>query len=177
MLRMVPLVLAVLSAAAGPLAEPQGPPATQPASQPSRWSPRRHPVQAEIYEQLLRDAERMSARPIFPVDPRTGRPAGGAEQTNVLGLLPEGTVLVDRKGRLVRSGTRAEFQFDPGNAPEGAATSMEILRNGLLELMETEAASGVTEFVITAEVTRYRETNYLLLRKCQRALAQGNIGP
>jgi len=46
-----------------------------------------------------------------------------------------------------------------------------------LEVMENEFETGVTEFVVTAELTRYRDRNYLLLRKCQRRISHGNLAP
>jgi hypothetical protein len=155
----------------------QSPPSSQPASQPSGRTSPRHPFQAEIYKELLRDSEGARAKPILSVDidARQGAAEGGKDADKP--LLLEGTVLRERTGRLVWAGDRSEFHFNPGSVPEGASASLEVLRNGWLEAMEREAEAGVKEFVITAEVTRYRGNNYLLLRKYRRQIAHGNLGP
>ena len=153
------------------------PPASQPASQPAVRSAPRNPTQARILEELLRGTEPRQAKPILPVTPGSNaNSAAGAPNGNAF-LLLEGTVLIERPGRLVRVGDRAEFHFKSGSPAENAADAMEFNKNGLLEAMEAEAAAGVEEFIISAEVTRYRGANYLLLRKYRRQIAHGNLSP
>jgi hypothetical protein len=153
------------------------PPASQPASEPAVRSAPRNPTQARILEELLRGTEPRQAKPILPVTPG-GSSAPGAETPNGnASLLLEGTVLIERAGRLVRLGDRVEFHFKGGSPAENAADAMEFNKNGLLEAMEAEAAAGVEEFIISAEVTRYRGANYLLLRKYRRQIAHGNLSP
>jgi len=180
---MVRVLLAMLLAASCAFGlqqssdEPGEPPSSQPTSQPASRTPLRDPVQARIYQELLRDTERPQAKPILPVDPETGLTAAesgaGAGPTTLL----EGTVLIERTGRLLRGGDRSEFHFKAGSLADGGPDVMEILKNGLLEAMETEAEAGVKEFIISAEVTRYRERNYLLLRKYRRQVSHGNLTP
>jgi hypothetical protein len=54
---------------------------------------------------------------------------------------------------------------------------MEFNKNRWLEAMEAEAEAGVTEFIISAEVTRYRGRNYLNLLKYRRQISHGNLTP
>lgn len=153
------------------------PPASQPASKPAVRSAPRNPTQARILEELLRGTEPRQAKPILPVTSgEGGKPAVEAPNGNS-SLLLEGTVLIERPGRLVRLGDRVEFHFKGGSPAENAAEAMEFNKNGLLEAMEAEAAAGVEEFIISAEVTRYRGSNYLLLRKYRRQIAHGNLSP
>lgn len=153
----------------------QQPSSSEPTSQPATRPSLRHPVQARIYEELLRDAEQSRHTPLLPVDPETGRTA--AETGSGVPLLLEGTVLIERAGQLIRSGDRSEFRFEPGGRAGETSDTMEILKNRWLEAMEREAEAGVQEFVISAEVTRYRDRNYLLLRKYRRPISHGNLGP
>ncbi len=149
------------------------PPATQPAGQ--TVSPR-NPTQARILAELLRDAEQARPRPILS-DPDTGSVASPADLGDGVSLLPDGYLLGDRSGRLVRRGDHVEFHFTPGGPAEDAPGIMTLNKNALLEAMETEAEAGVKEFVISAEVTRYRGHNYLNLLKYRRQLSHGNLTP
>ncbi len=150
------------------------PTASQPASAPARTTDTeaslRRPEQARILEQLIRDAER--PRPIIP-ESTPGLPQ--AEARDASGLLLEGTMLVERAGRLIRSADRASFEFKLES--DATARTLQILPNAWLEAMEREATGGTGEFIVTAEVMRYRGENYLLLRKVRRQIAHGNLSP
>jgi hypothetical protein len=158
-----------------PAEQPPRPASAPATSQPAQEPPRtaRRPVQAEILEALLRDRE--AQKPIQPVDPSApaGQGAVAPEQAN---LLLEGSILVDRAGRLVRTHERAEFEF-VGQAGDQALPPMIILESQYLEALEREADAGAREFVITAEVTRYRGRNYLRILKLTRRLENGNLSP
>lgn len=153
------------------------PPTSQPAaSQPT--SPAT-PAQAEIYRELLREQERSSR--ILPTTPgATSRPRSpqqpqqGATTKNT--LLLEGTLLVDRPGRLLRVEGRSVFRLNASDEQETSRT-MELNKNGLLEAMEREAESGSAEFYITAVVSRYRGKNYLTLLKYRRQVSHRNLSP
>jgi hypothetical protein len=148
----------------------------QPASQPAgRTVSPRNPTQARILEELLRDAEQARPRPIVS-EPQVERGRGSAEGSQPGSLLPDG-YLVERAGRLVRSGEHVEFHFTSGSPAEGAPNIMEFNKNRWLEAMEVEAEAGVEEFVISAEVTRYRGRNYLNLLKYRRQVSHGNLTP
>ena len=154
---------------------------TQPAASQPTTSPRamRPPAQAEIIENLLRDGSRPTL--ILPQDSQaiigdgvtSSRPA---TEPDGPALLVEGTMLVERPGRLVWEQDKAKFAFfAPGQSP--GLRTMEILPSQLLEAMEREARVGSSEFVISAEVTRYKDCNYLLLRKILRRVRHGNLSP
>lgn len=157
-------------------AAPADPPTTQPMTQPTTPNLRR-PVQVEILEQLLR--EREAPKPILPTKPdapsdRTLRPDG----TVTPGLMLDGAVVVSRPGRLIRNADRSEFTFVTDDVAAGLSSkTLPLLPNQLLEAMEQQAERGVTEFEITAEVTRYRGQNFLLLRKVLRRVSNGNLAP
>jgi hypothetical protein len=154
----------------------QEPPDTRPAdgaatSQPTESRTTvRPPTQADILRKLLAREERPT--PIMPQDPQK---PGVSVDVEGLPLLLEGTFITERPGRLVHEDGRARFVFHP----EGGrmSRSLEILQSQLLELMEREADAGFTEFVVSGEVTRYRDRNYLLLRKILRRAGHGNLGP
>lgn len=180
---MFRFVLATLIAGTCVMDPPQEDTATaeagqsQPASQPAGQtvSPR-NPTQARILQELLRDAEQTHPRPILsdPGPEGDSLTGVGDEQTS---LLPDGYPLVERQGRLVRSGERVKFHFTSGSPAGEAPDVMEFNKNRWLEAMEAEAEAGVTEFIISAEVTRYRGRNYLNLLKYRRQVTHGNLSP
>ncbi len=154
----------------------QEPPApgttTQPATTtPPEQSTLRKPDEAAILKNLLRQQDR--ATPILPAGPAeaTSQASRGGPQ-----LLLEGTFLMERPARLIYEGDQPQLaiQADVG-APK--LETMTVLENQLLEMMEREAQAGFTEFVVSAEVTRYRGRNYLLLRKVLRRVGHGNLSP
>lgn len=163
------LFVAANTAQKAAAAEPDA--ASQPASQPTTAGARR-PAQAEILRNLLSEqAER--PKPVLPTD--SGR-QGGDAAGSARGLLTEGTIVVERPGRLVREDGRAKFLLHvEGEGP--APRAMPVLESQLLELMEREAEAGFAEFIVSAEVTRYRGTNYLLMRKVLRRTSHNNVAP
>lgn len=151
----------------------QSPPGSQPSTAPADDGFRK-PVQARDLDELMR---RQEATPVLPVAPEAAGDRRTADRDREAGsLLVDGTRVVDRPGRLIRSGQRSEFEFYV-EEDSGAPRVMEILKNQFLEAMEREAEGGASEFVISAEVTRYRGANYLLLRKVLRRLSHGNLAP
>ena len=154
--------------------EPQAEEKT-PTSQPATKAQyQRNPNQARILKELLRDVDQERPKPILS-DPDIGLDAYRENEDE--SLLLEGTVLKRRLGRLVRSGIRSEFHFISSDSKEQEELIMQFNRNSLLEAMETEAEAGVRQFIITAEVTRYRGQNYLNLYKYRRQISHGNITP
>ena len=150
---------------------------TQPTTRPATSNTvLRRPAQADILKNLLGRDERPA--PIKPQEPQaTTGPADRSGRLDETGqpLLLEGTFLIERPGRLLREEGRAKFVFlaDGTNA---APRTMEILPNQLLETLEREAEAGFGEFVISAEVTRYKGSNYIILRKILRRVEHGNLG-
>jgi hypothetical protein len=151
-----------------------GPAGTQPAA------PRtlRRPAQAEIIENLLRDRDRtrMVVPPVATTRPASSSAPAGRQATQEPALLVDGTVLVERPGRLVRDTGRPMFVF-LGEGTQPQLQTMELLPNQLLEAMEHEAERGYSEFIISARVTAYRGKNYLLLLKVLRRTPHGNLAP
>lgn len=128
-------------------------------------------AQERVLQGLLRDQSR---RPIPRRVPETGQPADtpGADDR---ALLLEGQMLVMRQGRLETLSDRAEFHFY--NADESGLAMIELLPNQTREFMERLYESGITEFVITGEIQRYRGKNYLLVRKADPHRGNGNLAP
>jgi hypothetical protein len=172
---MLRVLLAMLVASSYALAPPQetNEDTGQPASQPAVRTLPRSPRQAQIFEALLGDAQRPRVPTILSQEP--GTPGDLAEDGT--SLLLDGTPLWERSGRLVRSDGHSLFHFKPSSRPVGAAEAIEFNKNALLEAMESEAEAGVKEFIISAEVTRYRGRNYLNLLKYRRQITHGNLGP
>ena len=76
--------------------------------------------QRQLLLELLRDAEQTRPTPILS-DPgvEEDSPAGAGDQQK--SLLPDGYGLVERPGRLVRSGERVKFHFTSGS-PAGSSS-------------------------------------------------------
>jgi hypothetical protein len=150
------------------------PPATLPATHPApRDAGSRKPIQARELEPLLRGQE---ARPVLPTPVDREQQAAAARRVAEAALFLDGEPLVDRPGRLVRRGERSEFVFQI-DGPSQKTVTLELHRNQLLEAMENEAESGAVEFIVSGEITRYRGTNGLLLRKVLRRVPNGNVAP
>jgi hypothetical protein len=136
-------------------------PATQPAVEPA----------SQKLDRMLG-----SGPAVKPLPPATTRSSVNAATTgpNVAPgspaqpLLREGTLLIDRTGRMMRSpdGSQVEFVFDSdGKALKDPPVI--ILPNLLLAQMEAAAASVSRDlrFRITGMVTEYHGHNYVLLDK------------
>jgi hypothetical protein len=140
----------------------------------------RPPQQAEVVESLLRDRQQSTA--IWPQGPGSlggpGAPESGpGSERGGPALLAEGTVLVERPGRLVWEENRPMFVFHAVGV-EAASRTMELLPNGFLEAMERESQQrGSLDFVVSGEVTRYKDRNFLLLTKLIHRVSHGNLAP
>jgi hypothetical protein len=172
------LIAFVLAAAASPqpqqLPDAQPATSTQPTTQPApRDAGYRKPMQARELEPLLRGQE---ARPVLPTPVSREQELAGSRRAAESALFLDGEPLVDRPGRLIRRGERSEFVFRIDDASQKTVT-LELHRNQLLEAMEDEADHGLSEFIVSGEITRYRGTNGLLLRKVLRRVSNGNVGP
>ena len=155
------LVIALLAGLAGWTAPAQE---TPPAEDPPADGFRR-PRQVAELEHLIRERE---ARTILPEGSDAPGSGGPGE------LLPEGSTIWERVGRVVRGPEHTEFEF---LTADGSRRAMKLLPSQLREFMENESDRGPAEFVLTAEVLRYRGENYLLARKAIRRMSNGNLGP
>lgn len=148
--------------------QPASAPGSQ-ASRPGRTStPPRSPEQRAVLENLLRERERAARA--------AAKPTADSSRPRDQNGLPEGTILFDRPGRLMRSGDRSEFQF-ARTGDEAVLPDMEVSKNSWLEFMEREADAGATDFVVTGEVSRYRGRSYLTLLSYRRVVDNGNLKP
>lgn len=187
MLRLagLPLLLALMLPVLRqePKEPPDAPPSQAAADEPSSQSQPaegqgfpRSPTQAKILEELLREQGRDRVQPILSaggIDAEIAAESG----TDRLSLLTDGARIYEKLGRLVTREGRVEFHFSAGGLGKEIRPVMVFNKNQLLELMEREAERGVVEFIITADVARYRGENYLTLLKYRRQVAHGNLSP
>lgn len=112
-------------------------------------------------EDLLKalQADRPVSEVILPAS-RAGR--GSVAESQL--LLPEGTAIIEQKGRLVRQGKDWDFQPDQG-------TPISVLPNARLEdmLAMHNDAGGQVEFIVSGEATVFGNQNYLLIKHAARA--------
>lgn len=173
----------ILAALAGfPQAAPNSPmqqSTSQPTTSPDpgqRTS--RESRQLEILRKLIPAQD--SRRAILPKKPKAKTVRGGGKAGDPtegeVPLLLEGTSLIERPGRLVVTGNRAEFVFDNAGAA-GRLRPMVINKSEQLEMMERLAESGVNQFTISAEITTYRDRNYLNVRRVRARRSHGNLAP
>ncbi len=157
---------------------PANPPADQPAaSQPAAPpSALRNPAQADILKNLLNRRERPA--PIRPRNDAAGTTGLDPRAVDAQGnpLLLEGTFLVERPGRLAYEQDAPVFVFRAGS-DDSAIRTIQINPSQLLETMEREAQAGFEEFIISAEVVRYKEYNFLNIKKLLRRVKHGNLNP
>ncbi len=156
-------------------------PQTKPAKDETTIDPPLSPV--EIMQELMK--KRVFRPPIPPSDPgrepmepppaATTEPAVSPDRAD-RPLRPDGSVIADRIGRLIRRPKGWYFVFES----EGKVLReppMQILPNRDLEIMEIQSANGTrpVKFRVSGEVTVYRGANYLLLRKVLTVHDLGNL--
>jgi|GEM_PF-1000198 len=175
----LPLSLALVATAQNKQDQNAKSPSTRPTSAPTtQRSSTRKPPQAAILAPLLRNVERPRAgiRPDVLREAGGGAGGGLAAKRSAGALLPEGTIVAQRPGRFVRSDGRASFQFDAAGE-DTPLPPLEIQKNSWLGAMERAADAGVTDFLLTGEITTYRGRNYLIVLNFRRRISHGNVGP
>lgn len=164
-----------------PAPSPDPTPAPTPAGSPRDAARSTAPVTAE---DILREfqQERPVAEPLLPRDQQGERsvlePLSDESASSGGARLPDGHILVDRTGRLLREGNWWVIAFIADNHPDAAPEPpMKLLPNRMLERMvrESESAGATVEFVVSGEVTDFLGENYLLLRKLMRKRDLGNL--
>ncbi len=132
-----------------------------------------------MLDDMLRPTADTNARPLQPVSqqPVVDKTSGNAAispDAPAVNLLPEGSLIVDRVGRLAKAsdGTNWEFHFES----DGKALKdppLMVLPNRNLMLMEDliKETNKDVKFRITGSITDYRGRNYVLLIK---AVAERN---
>ena len=143
--------------------------------------PRHEPSSADILKELQKDARQQGRAVTHPRELGGTRryvkvPGGKRAATAATKLLPDGSRLVDRPGRLTRVAGFFTFSFESRGtgAPE---LPMRLLPNRLLEDMEIVSAGGERPlvFIVSGEVTEYRGVNYLLVQKLLVRPDLGNL--
>jgi hypothetical protein len=151
----------------------QAAPASQPATKPStNAADPRGKSADELLGNMLRPGPAGQARPLQPLPAPPAQnvqgPAGVHPAASSVPTLREGTLILDRPGRMIRSadGSQAEFIFEAdGKAMRDPP--MVILPNIQLMAMEN-AVTGANRdlrFRVSGTVTEYKGRNYLMLMK------------
>lgn len=139
------------------------------------------PSQSDLIRALRE--ERQVNVPIPPSTPADSPDEISSESTRSIGgavfsgqLLPEGTFVVDRPGRIVREGEWWSFVFESADGG-GDERPLLLLPNQQVELMEQTSASGTRSvvFMVSGEVTSYHGRNYVLVRKVLLRRDTGNL--
>lgn len=144
--------------------------------------PRREPSYSEILKKLQEES-RKESRGVIPPTDHSGTVTTRVEKapTNAIApvaekLMPDGSRLVDRPGRLVREGDHFVYSFE--SRGEGAIDRpIRLLPNRLLEDMESYSENGLKPmvFIVSGEVTEYHGMNYLLIQKLLVRPDTGNL--
>lgn len=92
-------------------------------------------------------------------------------------LIPDGSPLVERPGRIIRRGNWWTFVFESDH-PDHPEPPMKLLPTMGLELMVEAADRGTSGlvFVTSGQVSVFENENYLLPRVVRRRLDSGNLG-
>lgn len=128
-------------------------------------------------EDVLREfqLERPKPVPVLPGKANDQVDSGGDPETAL--TVPDGYFIVDRSVRLVQEGEWWVIHFIADNNPTSSPQKpMRLLPNRMLERMihESQVVSQY-EYIVSGEVTRYMDENYLLLRKLMRRRNMGNL--
>ncbi len=125
-------------------------------------------------EELLRAMQEQKPAPRVIVP--WSREGGGGEGGRPEGLLPEGDRISRRPGRLVRDGEWWTFAFESDH-PDHPEPRLGVLPNLVLETMARTVESGAAGvvWVISGQVTEYRNRNYILISGAQRRADTGNL--
>ncbi|MEP0843924.1 MAG: hypothetical protein HRF43_14570 [Phycisphaerae bacterium] len=161
-----------------PRSEGVTPPTAEPQTRPSSG---KEPTAEELIQQLMRD--RPTHQVVAPAESPAVQtaPAGGesGEPPSAVkdqAYWPERTLLSDRLVRLVpNEGTWLMAFDDPGRNPTDRP--IRVLPSRLLESAINLTGGGTrgVVLVVSGEVTAYRGTNYLLLRKVLVRRGYGNL--
>ncbi|MFQ5411544.1 MAG: hypothetical protein ACE5EC_04580 [Phycisphaerae bacterium] len=146
------------------------------------------PRRAPSYSEILKELQKETRGPGRIIVPRRHPDQAGVRRTSIdpgpnnaiqpveRKLLPDGSRIVDRTGRLTRAGNLFTFSFE--SRSKGAPDMpIRLLPNRLLEDMEIFSDGGQRPivFVISGEITEYRGVNYLLLQKLLVRPDLGNL--
>ena len=153
--------------------QPQPTTAEEPAaSTPGEKDPWDEPTAEDLVDELRRQRPATEiVRPERTLEESPAEhPAGGGQ------LLPEGTMIPRRLGRVVRDGNWWTFVFESDH-PDHPEPPTRLLPNTYLEVMARMAHTIPTGLVfeVSGEVTEFEGYNYLLVRSCVRWQDSGNL--
>lgn len=146
--------------------------------------PRRTPSATDILRELTKRENAPRTVVVRPSDPGRSRRTTVAAEAVPSGairiperrLLPDGTRLVDRPGRLAREGDYFVLAFESRGrgTPE---LPIRLLPNRMLEDMEIKSRGGTQPivFIVSGEITEYHGVNYLLVQKLLLRPELGNL--
>lgn len=144
-------------------------------------TPTTMPSQTELIRALREERQvNVPIPPTTPADAPGGEVSGTTltpgETSLSAQLLPEGTFVVDRPGRLVREDEWWTFVFESADGSVRERPLL-LLPNQQVELMEQTSASGTRSvvFIVSGEVTSYHGRNYLMVRKVLLRRETGNL--
>jgi hypothetical protein len=151
-------------------------PTSQPAGPPQERDTRPGPATAEDVMRAF-ELDRPKNMPIPPTEVHSNAARRGSTQGASFPntRYPDGHILADRAGRLVRDGGWWVFTFE-ANSGKHEEPPMRLLPNRMLEraVFEVSGSPNIV-FIISGEVTDFQGKNYLLLRKLLRRRDFGNI--
>ena len=126
----------------------------------------------DVLAALQQQAPAETAMPVLPA-PMDEPPARSA--TVSLGVMPDGAMLVNRPGRMIRQGDWWSFAFE-SDRPEYPEPPMRLLPSQSVQLMlrASERGNVGLVFLISGEVTLFDGENYLLPRVAMRRIGSGN---
>jgi hypothetical protein len=120
--------------------------------------------------------QRPRNEPIQPTEETNPSRTVESQQQRLRARLMEGSMIIDRAGRLTKDGDWWAFSFE-SDSPEHPEPPIRLLPNRLLERMvrESDRGSDRIVYIISAEITEFEGMNYLLLDKLLRQRTMGNL--
>lgn len=187
---------------AAPASKSPAPAATEPVSnvghlgrRPAASQPTTQPSSKQVMQSLLKQRPpsaviKPNKAPTVEYVPGRTESAPGAGKLNpdILGvapgekpphLLPEGTFIINRRGRMIRSkdGSRELFAFqaDSQKAPEAPMILQACRKLESMEKIVTQRGNSVV-FILSGQVHTYRGANYLMPTMIKVAPPRNNLG-
>lgn len=150
---------------------------------PAKKAATTQPQAQQVLDRLMRQAPPTTPLKAMPAPQSIRKPKPQPSVAPIKGsrdqrLMPEGTYVSDRRGRLVKQGSDWLLAFE-SDGKVLADPPILLLPNRWLEKMETDvtASPDAMIFRVSGEVTSYRGRNYLLLRKVLIERRAGAIQP
>ena len=113
---------------------------------------------------------------MIPVDQSVSDDRADRGTTGARAMIPDGSPLMSRPGRLVRDGEWWSFAFE-SDRPDHPEPPMKLLPSNSVELMLQAARRGANGlvFLVSGEVTAFQGDNFLLPRVAVQRIATDNL--